>query len=72
MSVYINGASLNIADIVRIEFQDTKPNNTGIETISSIVMQYDTFKGLYQTMGKAIEDHDAKLAKLADDKKRQN
>lgn len=72
MSIYFNQVGINVADIVRIEFQDNKPNNTGIENVASLTCQYDTVKLLHKALGQVIDDHDAKLAKIVDDRAKAN
>ena len=70
MSEYVNGLSININDTVRVDFKDQY--NTNINDIASIVMNYDTFKMIAQTFNTVIEDHDAKLAKIVEDKRLAN
>jgi hypothetical protein len=63
MSEYVNGIKINITDVVRIEFVDTTQN--GQTLIHSIAMNLDTFKNLKDVAITILEEHEAKLAKIA-------
>ena len=61
--IYANGVKIDINDIVRLTFMDGFSNN--IETVAEIAVQYDCLKQIRDGITNVIEDHEAKLAKMA-------
>lgn len=63
MSEYTNGFNVNINEVVRLTFVDQSP--TGQKIVHELCMPYDLLKGMYDTLGRAITDHDAKIAEAS-------
>lgn len=70
MSEYINGFSLNIAEISRLQFHDNV--NGSNKPITEVVMHYEALKGLHQFIGNTINEHEEKMAKQAQTNKGMN
>jgi hypothetical protein len=61
--IYANGVKLNISDIVRITFVDSYDGN--IKTVAEVAMQVEVLKQLRDGITNCIEEHEAKLDKMA-------
>ena len=63
MSIYANGFKLNIFDIVRLIFIDGYDGQ--IKVVAEVAMQIEGLKQLRDGINNLIEEHEAKLAKIA-------
>lgn len=70
MSEYANGLQININEVVTLDFRENNQTNNG--SVVKVIVLYDTLKHIYNALGEVIIQHDAKLAKLANDKRMTN
>lgn len=65
MSQYMNGFSINIAEMVRITFSENLPDNVNVEVQRSlpvtVCMNYEFLKNIVPIMVGAIEHHETLL-----------
>lgn len=61
--IYANGVKLNISDIVRVAFIDG--NDGQMKVVAEVAMQIECLKQLRDGINNLIEEHEAKLAKIA-------
>lgn len=59
-----------ITEVVTLDFRENSHTHNG--SVVKVVMMYEALKQIHDAIGTAIKDHDAKLAKLAHDKKLSN
>lgn len=60
MREYVNTVSLNVAEIIRIDFRDVANNVT--ESEIKISMTYDTLKMMADLFNRAVNSQEEKLA----------
>jgi len=60
MSEYTNGLTIQIADMVFLDFREGTQN--GNISISKLVMTYENLKSVQNTINQIVLDYDAKLA----------
>lgn len=61
---YSNGLEIKVTDVVRIKFLDIV--DADIKVVGEVAFVYDGLKQLNKQLTKLIEEHDVKLAKLAE------
>lgn len=67
---YVNGFKLSVQEVAILEFTiNTQQEN---KTIVSVVMMYEALKQIHERMGAVIQEHDDKLAKIANDRAKAN
>lgn len=63
MSIYANGLRININEVVKLEFLDGVQGDTKV--VGTFSMTLETFKSLRDASASVIEEHAAKVAKIA-------
>jgi hypothetical protein len=60
MNIYANGFKLHVNENARIIFVDGI-DPAEMKVVGTVVMAYEAFKALHESMGNIIEQHNAKL-----------
>jgi hypothetical protein len=69
MSQYINQMNCNIAEIVRLQFNEVIQDDQPPIFSTIICMHYEFLKAVYDTIGKTIEQHEEQLKNVKSNQK---